>query len=284
MSNHQKRLSAPDAWPVSRKTETFTVDPSAGPHGDQGVPLLIVLRDVLGYADSRKEARYALDQDRIRINGDAVSDERRPVGLFDIVSFGERDEHYRVFPGTGGRLALTPIPASAADSRLGRIVGKRQVAGGDTQVTLHDGATLLLDGEDATPGDSLIVDIETNEIVARFPYEEGSLVTAVDGRHAGEIGRIESIDVRAGSNPNAVSVETADGGFETVEEYVVVIDEAFVDDPSVLPGHEGSADESESDAAADTDDEDEAAVADTADEGDAEAAESETDDEGGEAA
>jgi len=123
MSNHQKRLSVPNSWPIERKTETFTVKADAGPHGEAGVPLLIVLRDVLGYVDSRKEARFALDQDQVLINGDPESDETRPVGMFDILAFTEREEFYRVFPGEGGRLALTPIDEDSAQSKLGKIVG-----------------------------------------------------------------------------------------------------------------------------------------------------------------
>ena len=38
MTQHQKRLSAPDSWPIERKTETFTVKAGAGPHGEAGVP------------------------------------------------------------------------------------------------------------------------------------------------------------------------------------------------------------------------------------------------------
>ncbi|MFB6178059.1 MAG: 30S ribosomal protein S4e, partial [Halobaculum sp.] len=108
MTKHQKRLSAPDSWPVERKEETFTVKADAGPHGESGVPLLIVLRDVLGYVDSRKEARYALENGSILVNGDANVEESRPVGMFDILAFTEREEYYRVFPDEGGRLALTP--------------------------------------------------------------------------------------------------------------------------------------------------------------------------------
>jgi small subunit ribosomal protein S4e len=247
MSNHQKRLSVPNSWPVERKTETFTVKADAGPHGEAGVPLLIVLRDVLGYADSRKEARYALNQDSILINGTAVSDEERPVGMFDILEFTERDEHYRVFPGEGGRLALTPIDADAAGSKLGKIVGKRYVDGSRVQLTLHDGETLIVDDDAAyTPNDSLVVGNEDGEVVAHFTYEEGALVTAVDGAHSGEIGEIEEIQVTPGSSSNNVVVTQDDGdseaseeaseggeaadGFETVEEYVVVIDENFTDD------------------------------------------------------
>jgi small subunit ribosomal protein S4e len=253
MSNHQKRLSVPKSWPVERKTETFTVKADAGPHGEAGVPLLIVLRDVLGYVDSRKEARYALNQDNVMINGDVVADEERPVGMFDILAFDEREEYYRVFPGDGGRLALTAIDEDSAGSKLGKIVGKRNVDGGDVQLTLHDGQTLLVEDADAyARGDSIVVVNEdseassdasdasgdeprADEIVAHFVYEEGALVTAVDGAHSGEIGRVDEIQVTPGSARNNVIVDQDDfdgDGFETVAEYVVVIDENFVGDDS----------------------------------------------------
>ncbi len=230
MTNHQKRLSVPKSWPVERKTETFTVKAGAGPHGESGVPLLIILRDVLGYVDSRKEARYALNQDNVVINGTPVNDEERPVGMFDIVAFDEREEYYRVFPDEGGRLALTPIDADSAQSKLGKIVNKQQITGGQTQLTLHDGQTLLVEeGSEYDGGDSIVVGNEDGEIVAHFVYEEGALVTAVNGAHAGEIGTIDEIQVTPGSSQNNVLVEQDDGGFETVEEYVVVIDENFTE-------------------------------------------------------
>jgi len=232
MSNHQKRLSVPNSWPVERKTNTFTVKADAGPHGEAGVPLLIVLRDVLGYVDSRKEARYALNEDNVLINGKTIADEERPVGMFDILAFDERDEYYRVFPGQGGRLALTAIDADSAESKLGKIVNKTDVAGGDTQLTLHDGETLVVeDASDYSGRDSIVVANEGDEIVAHFEFEAGALVTAVDGAHAGDIGTIEEIQVTPGSSQNNVIVSQDDGdGFETIAEYVVVIDENFTSD------------------------------------------------------
>jgi len=237
MTNHQKRLSVPNSWPVERKTATFTVKAGAGPHGEDGVPLLVLLRDVLGYADSRKEARFALAEDGVLVNGDPINDEARPIGMFDILAFPAREEYYRVFPDEGGRLSLTPIDAEAADSRLGKVVGKRQVSGGATQLSLHDGTNVVVDDGEAYSGnDSIVVDNETKGIVAHFPYEEGALVTAVRGNHAGKIGTVASIEVTYGSGSNIVDVETDDGGFETVEKYVVVIDEKFTggdeDEPS----------------------------------------------------
>src|SRR6056297_1118238 len=159
MTRHQKRLSVPNTWPVERKESTWTVKAGAGPHGEAGVPLLILLRDVLGYVDSKKEARYALNQDSVLVNGVAVSDESRPIGMFDIVAFTQRDEYYRVFPDEGGRLALTPISADAADSRLGKVVRKQQVKGGAFQLTLHDGTNVRVEeGSDYSTNDSIVVD------------------------------------------------------------------------------------------------------------------------------
>jgi small subunit ribosomal protein S4e len=172
------------------------------------------------------------------VNGDAVNDETLPVGMFDILAFTERDEYFRVFPDEGGRLSLTPIDADAAGSKLSKVEDKRHVDGGAVQLQLHDGATLRPDGEYDT-GDSIVVDNDDGSVVAHFTYEEGALVTAVGGQHAGDIGRIEAIQVTPGSSANNVVVETADGEFETVEEYVVVIDENFVGDDDELPGGDG---------------------------------------------
>ena len=228
MSGHQKRLSVPKSWPVERKTATFTVKAGAGPHGEDGVPLLVLLRDVLGYVDSKKEARYAINQGGVLVNGTQVTDERLPIGMFDIVAFDERQEQYRVFPDEGGRLALTPIDADAADSKLGKIENKTMVPGGKTQLNLHNGANLIReDADEYNASDSIVVDNETDEIVAHFPFEEGALVTAVRGSHAGEIGEITEIEITPGSGSNIVHVETDDTEFETVAEYVVVIDENF---------------------------------------------------------
>jgi small subunit ribosomal protein S4e len=255
MTKHQKRLAVPKSWPVERKEETYTTKAAAGPHGEAGVPLLIVLRDVLGYVDSKKEARYALEQDSILINGKALSDERRPIGMFDIVAFVEREEYYRVFPDEGGRLSLTPVDADSAGSKLGKIAGKQQIAGGETQLTLHDGETLLV--EDATAydtNDSIVVSNDDGEIVAHFTYEEGALVTAVSGAHAGRIGTVDEIQVTPGSSANNVLIDAADSDdrFETIEEYVVVIDENFTDDDTDVDVAEEDADEDDSEADAES--------------------------------
>jgi len=228
MSKHQKRLSVPKSWPVERKTATFTARAGAGPHGEAGVPLVVVLRDVLGYVDTTKEAKYAAHHDGVRVNGDTVRDVTLPIGMFDILGFPEHGEYYRVFPDEGGRLALTDISVDAADGKLAKVTGKTIVAGGGVQLNLHDGHNVLVDEDAYSGNDSVVVDLETAEILAHFPYEEGALVTAVSGQHAGEVGEVTEITVSPGSAANTVAVETDGSSFETIEDYVFVIDEQFV--------------------------------------------------------
>ena len=230
MTRHQKRLSVPNSWPVERKTATFTVKAGAGPHGEAGVPLLVLLRDVLGYVDTRKEATYALTHGGVIVNGELASDVRRPIGMFDLLGFPDRDEYYRVFPDEGGRLSLTPIPSEAADGKLGKIVDARHVQDGATQLSLHDGQNVYVPADEDheyAPGDSIVTGFDEGDILAHFVFEEGALVTAVDGQHAGRIGTLSAVDVIHGSSPNTVTVDTDDGSFETLQEYVVVIDENF---------------------------------------------------------
>ncbi|MFB6197258.1 MAG: 30S ribosomal protein S4e, partial [Halobacteriaceae archaeon] len=152
----------------------------------------------------------------------------RPIGMFDILGFPERDEYYRVFPDEGGRLGLTQIEREAADAKLSKITDKTTTGDGHIQLNLHDGANILVEEDEYDTNDSIVVTPD-NDIVAHFPFEEGCLVTAVDGSHSGEIGELVNHEVTPGSAENTVHVETGDGAFETIEEYIVVIDENFTE-------------------------------------------------------
>lgn len=225
---HQKRLSAPESWPVERKNQAYTVGSHAGPHDGDAVPLVVFARDVLGYVENAKELRYALDKNDVVVNGEAVSDHKLPVGTFDIVAFPARDEYYRVFPGEGGRLSLVSVEEDAADNKLARVDDVTHVGGGDVQLNLHNGDNVIVEDDDNgySTDDSVVVDLETGDVLEHFEFTEGSAVTAVDGRHSGEVGELVGYNVNEGSSDNTVVAELPDGStFETVEDYVFVIGE-----------------------------------------------------------
>ena len=81
---HMKRQTMPKSWPVPRKGNKYVVRPNFG--NDKGLPILIMLRDILGVAKTRKEVKKALHEKNILINGKAVSNEKNVAVLFDIVT------------------------------------------------------------------------------------------------------------------------------------------------------------------------------------------------------
>jgi len=57
MSRHLKRLTIPKTWKISKKESKWAVKPSPGKHPiSKAIPLGIVIRDMLHYADTMKEA------------------------------------------------------------------------------------------------------------------------------------------------------------------------------------------------------------------------------------
>lgn len=53
---HLKRKPAPKTWPIHRKEQVWTIKPRPGPHPiSRCLPLTLVVRDILGFAKTRKE-------------------------------------------------------------------------------------------------------------------------------------------------------------------------------------------------------------------------------------
>ena len=61
--NHLKRIASPKTWKIGRKLHTFISRPNPGPHSlPMGMPLNIVLRDLLKFADTSYEVRKILSR------------------------------------------------------------------------------------------------------------------------------------------------------------------------------------------------------------------------------
>jgi len=54
---HQKRLSAPKHYPIHRKSETYVATIKGSRDADSAIPAGLFLRDVLEYAETKKEAK-----------------------------------------------------------------------------------------------------------------------------------------------------------------------------------------------------------------------------------
>lgn len=234
---HQKRLSSPTTWPIPRKGYKFVPKISAGAHSKEfGMPITVLLRDVLGVAKTAKEAKYIVNSQIMKIDGKVRNRERLPVGHMDIVEFEGTDMRYRVQIHSSNKLIAKPITKREAAFKIARVIGKRNLRGGLTQISLHDGRNILLENTDKQLAKikvhhSLKVNVPSQEIKEVLPLEEGCRVQVTLGHHQGKIGVINEINKRFGPKASEVIIhdEKTDEIFRTALEYVFVIGKLELD-------------------------------------------------------
>ncbi len=223
MAKHQKRIAAPTTWPIKRKTHHWVVGANAGPHSKQtGIPLLVVVRDMLKIANTGKEAKVIINEGNIFVDGTQRTNYKHMVGLFDIVSIPATDEYYRVLFDSRNKFKLYKEDANAL--KLCRINNKTILKQGAVQLNLHDGSNILASNEYNTI-DTVVLDSKDRKIIKHIPYKQGNLAMIIGGEHSGEIGKIKQIRKVRGSGTNMVAISN-EQEFETIEEYVFVIGES----------------------------------------------------------
>ena len=227
MSDHLKRLNAPDSWHISKKTTKFVTKTSAGPHNANAMPVAVWLRDRMGLARNMKEVKQILSQKDVIINGRPCKDPKMGIGIFDIIALPKIGKYYRILRGKDGRHVSIEIDAESAKSRLCKVKNKTVVAGGKVQLNMRDGANILADNT-YKPGDSLVISLEPEtrfKILDHFPFAAGNMAMIIGGRHSGKIARIIEITKVPGSVPNRVILEdeATKTRFDTISPYIYMV-------------------------------------------------------------
>ncbi len=221
--NHLKRYKAPKAWPIHSKEETWTTKTSAGTHSiDESIPIVMVLREILDLAGNAREAKFILNKGEVLIDGIPRKDHKFPVGFMDVISIPKINKYYRILIDNRNRLVLHEIDKKDSDFKLVSIENKTTVKGGKTQLNLHDGRNVITDEEYKT-SDVLLLNIPEQSVSDSITFEEGALCLIIGGKHTGELGRIDSINVTESSKANTVLIKTDEGSFLTLTQYVFVI-------------------------------------------------------------
>lgn len=144
-ARHLKRMPAPVFWPIHRKEFKWVVKPKPGPHpSTQALPLLLVVRDQMGLAKTRKEARAIIGKGHVEIDGKPRLEEKFPIGLMDILKIPSTNKTYRVIPTLKKGLTLHGTKAEESKFKLCRIENKTTIKGGRIQLNLHDGRNILI--------------------------------------------------------------------------------------------------------------------------------------------
>ncbi len=218
-SSHMKRLTMPRSWPLPRKSTIWIQKPNPCGHSlEHCMPLGVILRDVLGVALTRREAKRIVHSKLVKVDGNTETDVGRGVGLMDVLSVG--DENYRCILDTNGKLRYRPIQAKKAATKTCRVTGRTTIKGGKTQVHLHDGRNLLFDeAPEYKTGDSLVISLPDQGIKAHHRFDEGATAYLTGGSHIGETATVRGHDIKRSSKANEVKFDD----FGTISDYVFVI-------------------------------------------------------------
>lgn len=194
MSKHLKRYFAPKTWKIKRKGITFITKPSPGTHKiGMSMPLNVILRDVLGYANNNREVKFILEKRNISVDGIQRKDYRFPVGLFDVLSLNDINGYFRMVLDKRGNLALIKIKKDDGTLKLCKITGK-SIVKGKTQLNLYDGNNIFVQDKGYKIGDAILMVMgKKREIKEKVSFDRGVLIYLTGGKHIGQIGKVEDI-------------------------------------------------------------------------------------------
>ncbi len=232
-SRHLKTETAPKFWPIPRKKIHWAAKPSPGPHPiDQCIPLLIIVRDILGYAKTRREAKQIISKGKILVDGKVRRDDLFPAGLMDVISIPETDENFRILPSKKG-LILHPISKEEAEFKLCRIENKTTVRGGDIQLNLHDGRNILIRVSDPQNPiedsykvlDTLKIKLDDQSILNHVRIDVNVIAILTGGKNIGRYGKIISIEETGWKRRKSLTVIEDDAGsrYQTILDYVFAV-------------------------------------------------------------
>jgi len=223
-SRHLKRYAAPRALRLPRKSFPWVVKPSPGPHPSEGsLPLRLLLRDYLSLARTAREADRILAGGQVLVDGRVRRRPKFPAGLMDVVQLPALNRNYRILLDQRGRLTLREIDQAETSSKLCKVMRKDIVRGKRTQLSFHDGKTLVGDFEEFKPGDGVKLALPESKVLERFPFEKGATVLITGGKNVGRVGTITDVKLVQGTQPNIVTLEAGDKTFQAPEHYVFVV-------------------------------------------------------------
>lgn len=211
---HTKRISVGYG-----KNKYWVTTPNPGAHKkDESIPLLLIVRDFIGYADNAAEAKKIIKDGNILVDGKVRKDHKFAVGLMDVVEIPKLNKRYRVLPSDKG-LILKEIDEKEAKTKLCRITGKSKVRGGKIQLATHDGGVIVTDKTDYKPKDTLILELPERKVVGGIKFEKGNIALVYRGRHSGQAGKIKDVVEGTTTRKSITTLEN----LQTLTEYTFIV-------------------------------------------------------------
>ncbi len=215
--DHLKRVSAPISWEIPRKTSKFVVRP----HGYlyTGMPIALILSEILKLTETRKEGKLIMHDGKVTVDGEKITDERRPVILMSVIKIADVGA-FRMLISETGKLVLRKEDAKHESVKPCKVISKNSLKGNKTQIGLHDGRTILTEKKDIKPGDSMIFKTPEFKQSEHIKLEKGAKVFLTGGSNVGKTGIVESIH-------GSVFIKIGDDVIETKKENLFVVGDSI---------------------------------------------------------
>jgi len=200
LKKHLKRLAAPRHWMLDKLSGKWAPKASAGPHKlRECLPLIVLLRNRLKYALSKREVTMILAQRLVKVDGKVRTDPNFPAGFQDVVSIEKTNDLFRLVYDTKGRFALVPLDAEEAKFKLCKVVRHGTGVKGVPYLVTHDGRTIRYPDPLIAVDDTIKLEISSSKVQEIVKFEVGVTVMVTGGRNLGRVGSIVSKERHEGS-------------------------------------------------------------------------------------
>ncbi len=216
--NHLKRLAMPNTWTTQQKKGiTWVARANSGAHSmEEGMPLVLVLREMLKLGNTAREVRNILHHKELLVDGIRRKDHKFNVGLMDVLAIPETKEYFRISLNKYRKLVPIKIEEKESNSKICTIKGKGLYKG-KIQLRLSDGRTILIQKGEYKTSDALVISVPDQKILLHIKFEKGAAVLLTGGKNIGKIGVIENI------KNNLVTIKSNNELFEASKDNCFVV-------------------------------------------------------------
>lgn len=176
---------------LDKLSGTFAPRPSSGPHKlRECLPLIVLLRNRLKYALTKREVTSIVMQRLIKVDGKVRTDVNYPTGFMDVVKVEKTGENFRILYDTKGRFVVHRITDEEAKYKLCKVKKLQVGTKGIPFVVTHDGRTIRYPDPLVKVNDTLRLNLETSKVEAFSKFEVGNVAIVTGGHSMGRVGVI----------------------------------------------------------------------------------------------
>jgi len=194
---HLNRQNIGKTWPVERKGTKYLAVSSH--NQNDSIPLIVVIRDILKLARTKKELKKVLNEKQIFVNGKEIREVNFPLSLFDVLSVPKMKKNYKLNLNEHKKMVFEEVSDKDASEKVFKIIGKKVLGKSKLQLNLINGRNVIVDGkEKINVDDSVVVNFKDGKVSGFVKMEKGKTGFVYRGKHAGISGKIEDVIERGG--------------------------------------------------------------------------------------